>query len=106
MAGYVVDPAGLENAIKKLEGIRDDADTLHQQAAEVKPGELTAQDTYTAKARQAIQDRATADSGSLSMTVGELRTKLTEKIDAYKSALEEYRRNDEAAAAEARRTQA
>ncbi|MFC7340693.1 hypothetical protein [Saccharopolyspora griseoalba] len=106
MAGYVVDPAGLESAIKKLEAVRDDADSLRRQAGMVKPGELTAQDAYTSKAREAIQERATGETGSLTMIVGQLRAKLTEKIDAYQAALDEYRRNDEAAAAENRRAKA
>ena len=106
VAGYVVDPAGLESAIKKLEAVRDDAESLRRQAAQVTPGELTAQDAYTTKARQALQDRATGETGSLTTTVGQLRTKLTEKIDAYQAALDEYRRNDEAAAAETRRAKA
>ncbi|KAA5831099.1 hypothetical protein ABT337_20340 [Saccharopolyspora hirsuta] len=105
MTGFRVDPKALELAITKLEEVRDDADSLLQQAVNVKPGELTAQDSYTTKARQAIQERATGNAGSLTMAVKELRGKLNEKIDAYKATLEEYRRNDDAAATDANRIQ-
>ncbi|GGI74924.1 hypothetical protein GCM10011581_09900 [Saccharopolyspora subtropica] len=99
MTGYGVDPDALESAIKKLEEIRKNIEALMKQAGEVTPGELTANDAYTNKARKAIQDRATGEHGSLRVATRELSAKLTEKIDAYKATLEEYRRNDDAAAA-------
>ncbi|SFS34320.1 hypothetical protein [Saccharopolyspora flava] len=98
MAGFVVDPAGLRGAISQLKGIKNDVDSLLAQAREVKPGELTADDTYTGRARKAIQDRATAESGSLSMITAQLRAKLDEKISAYQAVLDEYERNDDIAA--------
>ncbi|GAA0519843.1 hypothetical protein [Saccharopolyspora thermophila] len=98
MTGYGVDPDALESAIKKLEDIRGNVRALLEQAGEVTPGELTANDAYTRMARQAIQDRATGEHGSLRMVATELAAKLTEKIDAYRATLDEYRRNDDAAA--------
>ncbi|MBQ0927123.1 hypothetical protein [Saccharopolyspora endophytica] len=103
MAGFVVDPEGLQGAISQLTRIKNDVDSLLAQAREVKPGELTADDTYTGQARKAIQDRATAESGSLSMIAQQLRTKLDEKISAYQAVLDEYQRNDDAAAANVNR---
>ncbi|MGI8307613.1 hypothetical protein [Saccharopolyspora hattusasensis] len=105
MAGYGVDPNALESAIKKLEDIRDQAQALLISAETVTPGELTANDGYTNKARQAIQERATGDQGSLRMASSELYDKLGEKIEAYKATLEEYRRNDVASAADVSRVQ-
>ncbi|GGI74899.1 hypothetical protein GCM10011581_09850 [Saccharopolyspora subtropica] len=99
MTGYVVDPAAPENAIKKLEDIRDDSQALLRQASEVTPGELVANDSYTTKARKAIQERATGQEGSLRAAAEALEKKLTEKIEEYKAALDEYRRSDEAASA-------
>lgn len=98
VAGYVVDPAGLENAIKKLEGARDDAGKLVTQASQVKPGELTADDAYTNRARLAIQERAVGEHGSLRFAARELEQKLDEKIESYKAVLREYQQTDEAAA--------
>ncbi|GAA0505762.1 hypothetical protein GCM10011581_32130 [Saccharopolyspora subtropica] len=99
MTGYGIDPDALESAIKKLEEIRDNVDALMEQAVTVTPGELTANDAYTNKARKAIKDRATGDHGSLRIATRELSAKLTEKINAYKATLDEYRRNDDAAGA-------
>ena len=103
MAGYRVDPGALESAIKKLEHIRDSANSLVAQASRVNPGELTANDDYTNQARQAIQDRATGDHGSLRMVSQELMKKLDEKIDAYRETLREYRELDEASAVDVNR---
>lgn len=109
VAGYVVDPAGLENAIKKLEGARDDAQSMVRSISATAhgafAGELTAQDNYTLAAYKEINKRAVGDQGSLQMIVNDLNKKLTEKIDAYKATLEEYRRNDEAAASGVSRTE-
>ncbi|MEU5850967.1 hypothetical protein [Saccharopolyspora shandongensis] len=99
MTGFGVDPATLETAIKKLEDIRDTAGALVTQASQVKPSELTAKDSYTTKARQAIQERATGDRGSLRLAAEELQQKLNAKIEAYRETLREYRDSDEASAA-------
>lgn len=109
MAGYLVDPAGLESAIKKLEGIRDDARSMVQSVARSGPGafagELTAKDSYTSSAFKAINERAVGEQGSLQVIVKDLNKKLTEKIEAYQATLDEYRRNDDAAAASVRHTE-
>ncbi|GAA4619191.1 hypothetical protein [Saccharopolyspora hordei] len=98
MAGYRVDPGALESAIKKLEELRNRAERLVRQAAQVKPGELTANDNYTNQARMAIQERATGEHGSLRVVSQELMKKLEEKINAYNETLREYRDLDEASA--------
>ncbi|TDC94744.1 hypothetical protein E1161_06725 [Saccharopolyspora aridisoli] len=95
MAGFVVDAAGLQSAIKRLEKIRDDALAMVDSAARVEPGELTAKDTYTNKARLAITERAAGETGSLRMTAHDLTKKLQEKIDAYNAVLAEYQAADE-----------
>ncbi|TWG08824.1 hypothetical protein [Saccharopolyspora dendranthemae] len=109
MAGYLVDPAGLESAIKKLEDIRDNARSMVQSIARTGPGafagELTAKDNYTSSAFKAINERAIGDQGSLQVIVKDLTTKLTEKIEAYQATLDEYRRNDDAAASSVRHTE-
>ncbi|MGW1677882.1 hypothetical protein [Saccharopolyspora sp. NPDC002376] len=101
MSGFGVDPAALEGAIKKLEGIRDDAQSLVRSISVTGhgafAGELTAKDTYTTKAFEEINKRAVGQQGSLQIAVKELTDKLGEKIDAYKATLEEYRRTDDAA---------
>ena len=103
VAGYVVDPAGLESAIKKLKTAHDTTAQLVNEAERVSPGELTAGDTYTNQARTELQKRATGDHGSLRMVAVDLQKKLREKIDAYETVLAEYRANDENAAAEHRK---
>lgn len=109
MAGYLVDPAGLESAIKKLEDIRDNARSMVQSVARAAPGafagELTAKDTYTTSAYEKINERAVGEQGSLQVIVKDLTKKLTEKIEAYQATLDEYRRNDDAAASSVRRTE-
>ncbi|MBE9376515.1 hypothetical protein IQ251_18855 [Saccharopolyspora sp. HNM0983] len=100
MAGYNVDPEALEGAIKELEDIQDDLVSLLRQVDDVKPGELTANDDVTNKARQIIQDRATGEQGSLRTSTNELIEKLRDKIASYKETLAEYKRADDAAAAD------
>lgn len=100
MAGYSVDPEALESAIKELRDVHDDIRSVLQQADSVSPGELTAQDPYTKRARQIIQDRATGSQGSLRMAAEELQENLENKITAYQETLDEYRRNEEQAEAD------
>ena len=103
MAGFVVDPAGLQTAITKLKGLRDQAGALLQSANRLEPGELTANDTYTKEARLKLQERATGDKGSLKMITEQLQAKLQEKIDSYEAVLADYRATDENAAADHRK---
>lgn len=103
MTGFGIDPAALEGAIKKLEDIRDDMTSMVQQVSFLKPGELTAQDAATTLARKEIQDRATGENGSLRLVTNQLREKLQEKIDAYRSTLNEYQTAEDAATVDASR---
>ena len=103
MAGYSVDPEALEGAIKDLEDIQQDLVSLFRQVDDVKPGELTANDDVTNKARQIIQDRATGEHGSLRKSANELIENLDSKIVAYRETLAEYKRADDAAAADVNR---
>jgi hypothetical protein len=101
MTGFGIDPEALDSAIKKLEGIRDDAQSLVRDISRTMPGafagELTAKDQYTTKVFDEINKRAVDEQGSLQVTAKSLTNKLTEKINAYKATLDEYRRTDEAA---------
>ena len=103
MTGFGVDPAALEGAIKKLEDTRDDVTSMVQQVSFLKPGELTAQDAATTLAREEIQKRATGEDGSLRVVANQLREKLQEKIDAYRSTLDEYQAAEDAATIDASR---
>ncbi|WP_406689117.1 hypothetical protein REH65_23495 [Saccharopolyspora sp. ID03-671] len=99
----------MESAIKKLEDIRDNARSMVQSIGRSAPGafagELTAKDNYTSSAFKAINERAVGEQGSLQLIVKDMTAKLTEKIEAYQATLDEYRRNDDAAASSVRRTE-
>ena len=95
MTGFGVDPDALRGAVNKLKGIRQQAMDLRRGASRVQPGELIADDPYTAEARRKIQERATGENGSLTMVAKALADKLTEKIDAYEATLREYSAADD-----------
>lgn len=103
MTGFRIDPEALESAIRKLEDAREKADAAVYSATSVTPGELTAKDSVTMNARQKFTDRATGESSSLRTSATALRDKLTQKIDAYRATLEEYRRSEDNATVDADR---
>ncbi|RCW44672.1 hypothetical protein DFQ14_104262 [Halopolyspora algeriensis] len=98
---FGVDTDALRKAIKELEKARDQATKLEQDAGGISPGELTAQDAHTQKARQMFQDRMTGGEGSLRSSASHIARKLQEKIDAYNATLEEYGRAEDNATADA-----
>ncbi|RCW37474.1 hypothetical protein DFQ14_1282 [Halopolyspora algeriensis] len=101
--GFGVDRDALMAAIKKLEDIRDRAEQLGQEALSMEPGELTAKDVSTLRARQMFQKRMTGGDGSLQSSADAIYTKLQEKIDAYRAVLGEYARADDNAAVDGQR---
>lgn len=103
MTGFDIDPVALENAIKKLEGPRDKADQIARSAQDLESGELSAKDPVTKEARKKFNDLASGSGGSLRSSAQAVRDKLTEKIDAYRATLEEYRRAEDAATVDADR---
>ena len=103
MTGFRIDPEALEGAIKELEDARDRAAEAVRKAEGVKPGELTAKDSTTQQARQLFVDRANGNSASLRASADAVRNTLTEKINAYRASLEEYRRAEGNATVDASR---
>ncbi|MBQ6640397.1 MAG: hypothetical protein IJH84_05085 [Saccharopolyspora sp.] len=95
MTGFRIDPEALEGAIKELEDARDRARAAAHKAMSVKPGELTAKDSTTETARQKFIERASGDSASLRASADAVKDRLTEKIEAYRATLEEYRRAED-----------
>ncbi|SDP81337.1 hypothetical protein SAMN04487905_109198 [Actinopolyspora xinjiangensis] len=88
--GFGVDYDKLREAIKELITARDEALDLEQQTQNISPGELTAMDGTTERAREAFQQRITGDEGSLHSAARDIREKLEEKIEAYNAVLREY----------------
>ncbi|ASU80521.1 hypothetical protein CDG81_22100 [Actinopolyspora erythraea] len=88
--GFGVDYDKLREAIKELIAARDEAGYLEQQAGVITPGELTAMDGTTERAREAFQQRMTGDEGSLRSAARDIRKILQEKIEAYNAVLNEY----------------
>lgn len=85
-----VDYDKLRGAIKDLIAARDEALDLEQQSQHINPGELTAFDDTTDKAREAFQQRMTGDEGSLRSAARDIHKILQEKIEAYNAVLAEY----------------
>lgn len=100
-----VDRDRLENAVKKLEAIRDDAFGLARGADAVTPGELTAQDVTTHFARQWFQKRINGDEDSMQAYAMKIRDGLQQRIDAYRATLDEYARAEDNATADNTRLQ-
>ncbi|WP_258343135.1 hypothetical protein [Saccharopolyspora gregorii] len=103
MTGFRIDPEALEAAIRELEDARENAEALAQNSRTAMPGELTAKDATTATARDLFRERAGGADSSLQGAAAEIVKKLNEKIDSYRSTLEEYRIADDNATVDADR---
>ncbi|MDR7301867.1 hypothetical protein [Haloactinomyces albus] len=101
--GFGVDRDALMKAIQELEDARDEAYQLAESATTISPGELTAKDVSTLRARQMFQERMTGDEKSLHAMADTIRKRLNEKIQAYKASLDEYHRADDNAAVDGQR---
>ncbi|MGJ7908996.1 hypothetical protein ACOQFL_21245 [Actinopolyspora sp. H202] len=88
--GFSVDHDKLKASIADLRTAREEAADLARNSRTIDPGELTAYDDTTGKAREAFQKRMSAPEGSLRAAAEDIRDKLDEKIAAYEALLREY----------------
>ncbi|GAB3555992.1 hypothetical protein J2S53_003308 [Actinopolyspora lacussalsi] len=88
--GFGVDHEKLKAAVEDLRKARDDAKDLAKESQSIEPGELTAYDDTTGKAREAFQSRMSGPEGSLRAAAEKIENKLNEKIAAYDALLREY----------------
>ncbi|SDK28531.1 hypothetical protein SAMN04487820_106141 [Actinopolyspora mzabensis] len=88
--GFSVDHDKLKASIADLRKAREEAADLMTQSESIEPGELTAYDDTTGKAREAFQKRMSGVDGSLRAAAEDIRDKLDEKIAAYEALLREY----------------
>ncbi|SDP76822.1 hypothetical protein SAMN04487905_108225 [Actinopolyspora xinjiangensis] len=88
--GFSVDHDKLKAAVEDLRQAREEAAELAESSTTIGPGELTAYDDTTGKAREAFQKRMSDPEGSLRAAAVDIRDKLDEKIAAYEALLREY----------------
>ncbi|GAB3560464.1 hypothetical protein J2S53_003367 [Actinopolyspora lacussalsi] len=88
--GFSVDQDKLKASIADLRKARDEATEIANNSTTIAPGELTAYDDTTGKAREAFQKRMSDPEGSLRAAAEDIRNKLDEKIAAFEALLREY----------------